>query len=182
MSNQTCLHPGRATMAVSPSAQTSANRPSLLCYCYRWRGVSCSTDAAPGTQQVQAIRLSSSTSGTAVLGLKGRLPPASSLKMLPGLMALHISGQPGVTGPLPDSWAHLLQLEDVRLHDNSLEGELPDSWAALKSLQVRGLAAALEQGMGGEWLGSMHGCTSISQQVLCMASADIACMPCVLCQ
>lgn len=98
--------------------------------------MSCGTDAATGSQQVKALLLSSATSGTAVAGLKGRLPPASSLKLLPGLTAVHISGQPDVAGPVPESWAGLQHLEDVRLHDNSLTGELPGSWAALKSLQV----------------------------------------------
>jgi hypothetical protein len=111
--------------------------------------VSCSTDASAGTKQVNALLLSSSAGSTAVAGLKGRLPPASALKLLPGLTTVHVSGQPGVTGPLPASWEGLTQLEDVRLHDNDLNGELPDSWSALKGLKVRGQAAVFRHVYGG---------------------------------
>jgi hypothetical protein len=98
--------------------------------------VRCSTDESTGTKQVTELLLSSTPSSAAVAGLKGKLPPASALKLLPGLRTLVIAGQPGVTGPIPASWADLLQLEDVRLHGNYLNGELPDSWGALKSLKV----------------------------------------------
>jgi hypothetical protein len=98
--------------------------------------VRCSTDDSTGAKQVKALLLSSTPSSAAVEGLKGKLPPASSLKLLPGLTTVVISGQPGVTGPVPASWADVPQLEDVRLHDNDLNGELPDSWSALKALKV----------------------------------------------
>lgn len=110
-----------------------------------WRGVSCATDTSSGTKQVTALLLSSTADPTAVVGLQGKLPPASALKLLPGLTTVHISGQPGISGQLPESWADLAQLKVVQLHDNDLNGELPDSWAALTGLKVGGGAAAQEQ-------------------------------------
>jgi hypothetical protein len=119
-----------------------------------------------------ALLLSSTPSSAAVAGLKGKLPPASAPKLLPGLTTVVISGQPGVTGPVPASWADLQQLEDVRLHDNDLNGELPDSWSALKSLKVRHmlwlLCMVIVQGFGcaghqSEWQRyHMHNGTSAS--------------------
>jgi hypothetical protein len=122
----------------------------MSCHLCSWRGVSCSTDPSTGTRQVQALLLSSSISSAPVEGLKGRLPPASALKLLPALTTVHVSGQPGVSGPVPASWSELSQLEDVRLHENDLNGELPDSWGALTGLKVTWWGQRVQQfGFGG---------------------------------
>jgi Leucine-rich repeat (LRR) protein len=94
-------------------------------YC-SWTGLSCDT-----SRQVIGITLWSKY----VTGLKGQLPPATAFQDLGGLTKLTLSEQPGISGTLPIDWSQL-QLQDVRIGENSMTGTIPVTWGNMTNLQV----------------------------------------------
>jgi hypothetical protein len=97
-------------------------------YC-SWQGIGC----VKGTSTVYWINL---WQGGGVAGLQGTLPAAAAFAGLKGLTQICISDQPGIVGTLPADWASMVQLQDVRLPNNSLSGSIPASWAGLAKLRV----------------------------------------------
>lgn len=55
------------------------------------------------------------------------------------LQQAHLSSNQ-LTGPLPQSWSGLVDLDALHLNDNHIQGELPSSWSKLSSLRILDLS------------------------------------------
>ncbi|KAF6260274.1 hypothetical protein COO60DRAFT_907568 [Scenedesmus sp. NREL 46B-D3] len=97
-------------------------------YC-KWKGVVCTK----GTTSVYWINIGT---GPGIQGLKGTLPPAAAFAGLSALTEVNISDQPGITGTLPADWSRMMQLQDIKLKNNSLTGSIPSTWSSLSKLQL----------------------------------------------
>jgi LRR receptor-like serine/threonine-protein kinase FLS2 len=123
-------------------------------YC-KWRGVGCI-----GNTYVMGINI---WSGRGVQGLQGTLPPAAAFSGLPNLTVLNIGEQPGIKGTLPADWSRMIQLEDVRLTQNSLTGSIPASWGGMEKLQILNLTA---NGLSGRIPDSFRGLATLQLLIL----------------
>jgi hypothetical protein len=63
----------------------------------------------------------------------GPLPATWADDAVPALATLDLS-QNTLTGPLPDSWSRLAQLQHVNLSYNDFGGQLPETWSAMTNL------------------------------------------------
>eukprot|EP00775_Hariotina_reticulata_P009398 gene9398-9562_t len=85
-------------------------------YC-KWKYVYCDASG----KVVEQVNL---TTGSYVMVLSGKLPPAKALEGLPGLKVIDIRLN-SITGPIPTDWATLTNLEVLRLDQDFLQGPLP---------------------------------------------------------
>lgn len=94
----------------------------------------------------------------ASLRLHGQLPTdlATQLKQL---RYLNISGNPGVSGTLPKTWAALTSLQHLDVSGCSVSGPLPEGYAALQMLRIfRASRTLLSGSLPKSWglLSSLH--------------------------
>jgi hypothetical protein len=96
-------------------------------FCF-WTHIKCN-----GANEVISINI---WAGTGMTNLTGKLPNASVLRPLPKLVNITIGDNRGISGPIPDDWNTLVNLEDLRLGNNRLNGELPPTLNALTQLRT----------------------------------------------
>lgn len=91
-------------------------------YCNSFVGVACD-----GSGNVVSILLPNRTTG-------GMFPPLDALLALPKLVTLNLNST-GISGTLPTDYGKLIQLEDVKLANNSIKGIIPLQWSKLSNLK-----------------------------------------------
>ncbi|KAL9233122.1 hypothetical protein vseg_008156 [Gypsophila vaccaria] len=99
--------------------------PSLNC-CTDWNFVGCDLDYDSHPGRVTSITISRNW------GLSGPLP--TELGQLSYLTTLSFAAQPNITGPIPQSFANLKNLQVLDLDSNQITGPIPSFLGRLKSL------------------------------------------------
>jgi hypothetical protein len=82
-----------------------------------WTGVYCDQ----GSQRVTDINFWDAAANGAKVQLSGQLPSGALLRRLPKLVLIGLHAT-GVSGPLPEDWSLLTQLEELYLTNNKLTG------------------------------------------------------------
>lgn len=108
-----------------------------------WEGIVCTYDIlnitynANGTETVSA-NLSVVGLSITDTDLIGVLPPA--IGNLSNLVYIIITGNPGLSGPIPKELSGLTNLQILDLHDNNFYGELPMEMGSIENLNIMDLS------------------------------------------
>ncbi|KAL9237808.1 hypothetical protein vseg_012312 [Gypsophila vaccaria] len=131
--------------------------------CTDWSFIGCDLEYQGEPGRVTTVTISRSW------GLKGTLP--AEFGDLPFLSFLSLEDEPGVTGPIPQSFSQLSNLQKLELDSCSLSGPIPTFLGQLKGLQELNLSNNKFTGQIPASLGSLTGLTqfNVSSNQLCGA-------------
>ncbi|WIA11335.1 hypothetical protein OEZ85_011458 [Tetradesmus obliquus] len=143
-----------STWDTTPQATGPAASPR---YCRLFKGVACDANSRVAQLDLTALGHDGQVNSLSLLNITKVISPLTNLKVLvlanlgisgsladvmqpgfdafPNLVTLDISGNPGVTGPLPDELAVLTNLQVLDVSGCSISGTLPISFVALQQLR-----------------------------------------------
>ncbi|KAH8944769.1 hypothetical protein BDL97_12G002000 [Sphagnum fallax] len=112
----------------------TSNTSVTPCFNDAWKGVLCVRYPAPDNNNQQSIVVGLILDDASIVGT---LSPA--IGDLTNLVILSLTGNPGLTGPIPEEIINLGFLEILDLHDNNFNGTIPvfNSWG-LQELDLSG--------------------------------------------
>ncbi|KAK9664579.1 hypothetical protein RND81_14G053100 [Saponaria officinalis] len=131
--------------------------------CTDWSFVGCDLEYQGEPGRVTTVTISRGW------GLSGTLP--AEFGDLPFLSFLSLSDEPNVTGPIPQSYSKLSNLQKLELNSNSLSGPIPSFLGQLKKLQELDLSNNRFTGQIPASIGSLTGLNqfNVSFNQLCGA-------------